>query len=63
MMRKKGKGTLYPIVVRSELTDRYTSAFEGMEMETKKVSPQIEDPNLIYPGDTVISQPSCSTRS
>jgi hypothetical protein len=25
--------------------------------------PQIEDPNLIYPGDTVISQPSCSTRS
>src|SRR5215212_8272984 len=32
-------------------------------METKKVSPQIEDPNLIYPGDTVISQPSCSTRS
>jgi hypothetical protein len=35
MMRKKGKGTLYRIVVRSELTDRYTSAFEGMEMETK----------------------------
>jgi hypothetical protein len=35
MMRKKGKGTLYRIVVRSELTDRYASAFEGMEMETK----------------------------
>ena len=34
-MRKKGKGTLYRIVVRSELTDRYASAFEGMEMETK----------------------------
>jgi hypothetical protein len=35
MMRKKGKGTFYRIVVRSELTDRYASAFEGMEMETK----------------------------
>jgi hypothetical protein len=35
MMRKKGKGTVYRIVVRSELTDRYVSAFEGMEMETK----------------------------
>ena len=34
-MRKKGKGTVYRIVVRSELTDRYASAFEGMEMETK----------------------------
>jgi hypothetical protein len=36
MMRKKGKGTLYRIVVRSELTDRYASAFEGMEIETKE---------------------------
>ena len=36
MMRKKGKRTVYRIVVRSELTDSYTSAFEGMEMETKK---------------------------
>ena len=35
MMRKKGKGTLYRILVRSELTDSYASAFEGMEMETK----------------------------
>jgi hypothetical protein len=35
MMRKKGKGTVYRIVVRSELTDRYASTFEGMEMETK----------------------------
>jgi len=34
-MRKKGKGTVYLIVVRSELTDRYASAFEDMEMETK----------------------------
>jgi hypothetical protein len=35
MMRKKGKGKVYRIVVRSELSDRYASAFEGMEMETK----------------------------
>jgi hypothetical protein len=35
MMSKKGKGTLYRIVVRSELTYSYASAFEGMEMETK----------------------------
>jgi hypothetical protein len=35
MMRKKGKGTVYRIVVRSELTDSYASAFEAMEMETK----------------------------
>ena len=34
-MRKKGKGTVYLIVVRGELTDRYASAFEDMEMETK----------------------------
>jgi hypothetical protein len=30
-----GKGTVYRIVVRSELSDRYAVAFEGMEMETK----------------------------
>jgi len=36
MMRKKGKATVYRIVVQSELTDRYASAFEGMEMETKE---------------------------
>jgi hypothetical protein len=35
MMRKKGKGTVYRIVVRSELTDRHASAFEDLEMETK----------------------------
>jgi hypothetical protein len=35
MMRIKSKGTVYRIVVRSELTDSYASAFEGMEMETK----------------------------
>jgi hypothetical protein len=35
MMRKKGKGTVYRIVVRSELDDRYAVVFKGMEMETK----------------------------
>jgi hypothetical protein len=29
------KGTVYRIVVRSELNGRYAVAFEGMEMETK----------------------------
>ena len=35
-MRKKGKGTVYRIVVRSELGDKYASAFEGMRMETQE---------------------------
>ena len=34
-MMRKGTGTVYRIVVRSELPDRYAVAFEGMEMETK----------------------------
>jgi len=34
-MCKKGAGTLYRIVVRGELSDRYAPAFEGMEMEAK----------------------------
>src|SRR5215208_2123491 len=29
------KGTVYRIVVRSELNGRYAVAFEGMQMETK----------------------------
>ena len=33
-MRKKGTGTLYRIVVRGELSERYAAAFGGMEMET-----------------------------
>jgi hypothetical protein len=32
---RKGTGTIYRIVVRSELSNRYAVAFEGMEMETK----------------------------
>jgi hypothetical protein len=34
-MIRKGTGTVYRIVMRSELPDRYAVAFEGMEMETK----------------------------
>jgi hypothetical protein len=34
-MMGEGTGTLYRIVVRSELSDRYAVAFEGMKMETK----------------------------
>jgi hypothetical protein len=33
-MMRKGTGTVYRIVVRSELSNRYAAAFEGMEMET-----------------------------
>jgi len=34
-MMSKDPGTVYRIVVRSELSERYAVAFEGMEMETK----------------------------
>ena len=34
-MMYKGTGTVYRIVVRSELSDSYALAFEGMEMYTK----------------------------
>ena len=34
-MRKKGRGKVYRIVARSELGDRYASAFEGMRMEVE----------------------------
>ena len=34
-MMRKGTGRLYRIVARSELSDTYAVAFEGMEMETK----------------------------
>jgi hypothetical protein len=33
-MMRKSTGTVYRIVVRSELSDRYAVAFEGMTMET-----------------------------
>jgi hypothetical protein len=34
-MLRKGSGTVYRITVRSELSDKYAVAFEGMEMDTK----------------------------
>src|ERR687890_249097 len=34
-MMGEGTGTVYRIVVRSELSDRYALAFEGMKVETK----------------------------
>jgi hypothetical protein len=45
-MTRKGTGTLYRIVVRSELSDRYAAAFEGMQMQTK-------DGNTILTGELV----------
>ena len=35
MNRQKGTAMLYRIVARSELSERYASAFEGMHMETE----------------------------
>jgi hypothetical protein len=34
-MSKKRTGMVYCIVVRSELSERYAAAFEGMRMETR----------------------------
>jgi hypothetical protein len=33
-MMRKDIGTVYRVVMRSELTESYDVAFEGMEMET-----------------------------
>ena len=35
MTREKGTRTPYRIVVRSELSERYAAAFDGMRMEAK----------------------------
>ena len=35
-MMRKGTGTVYRVVVRSELSDKYAVAFEGMEMEARE---------------------------
>jgi hypothetical protein len=48
-MMGEGTGTVYRIVVRSELSDRYALAFEGMKME-------IKDGETILTGE-VIDQP------
>ena len=34
-MMRRGTGRFYRIVVRSELSDKYAVAFEGMEMEAR----------------------------
>jgi hypothetical protein len=49
MMSKKPTGKVYRIVVRSELSDRYAAAFEGMKIQTK-------DGETILTGE-VIDQP------
>jgi hypothetical protein len=48
-MMGEGTGTVYRLVVRSELSDRYAVAFEEMKMETK-------DGGTILTGE-VIDQP------
>ena len=48
-MMRRGTGTVYRIVVRSELSETYAVAFEGMEMETK-------DGNTVLTGK-IIDQP------
>jgi len=48
-MRRKDTGMVYRIVVRSELSDTYAVAFEGMQMETK-------DGETILTGE-IIDQP------
>jgi hypothetical protein len=48
-MRRTGTWTVFRIVVRSELSDKYAVAFEGMEMETR-------DGNTILMGK-IIDQP------
>jgi hypothetical protein len=48
-MMSEGTGTIYRIVVRSELSDKYAVAFEGMQMETK-------DGHTVLTGE-IIDQP------
>ena len=48
-MMRKGHG-FYRIIVRSELSDKYAVAFEGMEMEAKH-------------GDTVLTGGSSTSRT
>ena len=49
MTSKNGTRTLYRIVVRSELGERYAAAFDGMRMET-------EDGKTILTGE-IVDQP------
>jgi hypothetical protein len=50
-MMRKGSGTVYRIIVRSELSDTYALAFEGIEMDTKSgetvlTGKRIDQPHL-----------------
>ena len=49
---RRGKGKIHRIVVRSELGERYASAFEGMRMETKDgqtiLSGEVKDQSHLY---------------
>jgi hypothetical protein len=55
MGHKKGPRKAYRIVVRSELSDRHASAFEGMRMET-------EDGQTILTGE-MADRHTCSASS
>src|ERR687889_957808 len=52
MKRKNGTPTPYRILVRSELSDRYASAFEGMHMEAKNgqtiLTGEVKDPTHLF---------------
>ena len=56
MRKKKGTGTAYRMVVRSELSDRYAVAFEGMQIETK-------DGRTILTGEVVDQCPTSTASS
>jgi hypothetical protein len=51
-MRDRGTGKVYRIVVRSELDDRFASAFEGMRMESEGgrtiLTGQLKDQPQLY---------------
>jgi len=52
MIREKNKSKLYRIVVRSELGERYASAFEGMRMQTEEgatiLTGEVEDQSQLF---------------
>jgi hypothetical protein len=52
MIRKNGTSKVYRIVVRSELSDRYAVAFEGMQMEAKNgrtiLTGEVEDQAYLF---------------
>jgi hypothetical protein len=52
MMGNKGTRRVYRIVVRSELSERYAAAFEGMDMETDEgqtiLTGEVEDQPQLF---------------